>query len=205
MSWQGFREVSRAAARPVSFINDNIPSEIRQRDQSLTFEPLATGSVGPSGPSGPSGASGLIGATGSVGPSGPSGPPGPTPSAYVQFGYLGCFVQTGGSGSTTGLALPTYGGSYSNAAAAACRDQAIAAQVIYYGLVNTGTTTVDCFYGNYITYITSQTGGLGMNGATGDAGDNNCYPCNGGPVPGSITGACGNSTVGTSAIYARGF
>lgn len=58
--------------------------------------------------------------------------------------------------------------------------------------------TIDC-------HDYRQTGGGGLNGATGDAGDNNCYPCNGGPVPGSIGGACGNLTVGTEAIYARGF
>lgn len=58
--------------------------------------------------------------------------------------------------------------------------------------------TIDC-------HDYRQTGGGGLNGATGDAGDNNCYPCNGGPVLGSIGGACGNLTVGTEAIYARGF
>jgi hypothetical protein len=46
-----------------------------------------------------------------------------------------------------------------------------------------------------------------MGGVTGPAGDNNCYSCVGGAAatPGSVSGICGNSTVTTITIYARGF
>ena len=48
-------------------------------------------------------------------------------------------------------------------------------------------------------------GVLGIGSVTGEAGENNCYPCNGGAVAGSVSGDCGNSTISTIAIYSRGF
>ncbi|KXS96656.1 hypothetical protein AC578_6919, partial [Pseudocercospora eumusae] len=116
-----------------------------------------TGSVGPSGPSGASGASGLVGATGSVGPSGPSGPPGPSASPSIQYGYLGCYVQTGTRSGTGGLALQNWQATYATNANYQCATRCLTNNFIYYGVVNTTPgppVEVDCWCGNSITYVT---------------------------------------------------
>ena len=51
----------------------------------------------------------------------------------------------------------------------------------------------------------SSGGLLGAGAVTGEAGENNCYACNGGALMGGVTGACGNSSTGTIAIFARTF
>ena len=48
----------------------------------------------------------------------------------------------------------------------------------------------------------SSSGLLGIGSVTGEAGENNCYACNGGALVNTILGECGNSTVQTIAIYA---
>ena len=48
-------------------------------------------------------------------------------------------------------------------------------------------------------------GALGSGSVTGDAGENNCYPCNGAVVSGSVAGECGNFSISTIAIFARSF
>ncbi|KAI4721021.1 hypothetical protein E4T48_02637 [Aureobasidium sp. EXF-10727] len=176
----------------------------------------ATGLTGPTGPTGPTGSTGPIGSTGptgSIGPSGPSThqvlqalqvckPPGPLATG-ILYGYLGCYVQTGSSTVTTGRALPAFQATYTSQANSRCSSVCLSLNYVYFGTVNQGTASVDCWCGNSITYVTVQSGLL--SGTTGEAGENNCYLCNGGSVAGGVPGACGNSSVSTIAIFARSF
>lgn len=51
----------------------------------------------------------------------------------------------------------------------------------------------------------SMAGLLGASSVTGEVGENNCYPCNGGALPQGVTGACGNGSISTIAIFARSY
>lgn len=54
-------------------------------------------------------------------------------------------------------------------------------------------------------FINRLSGGLlGMGSVTGEAGETNCYTCNGAATQGGVPGPCGNSTT-TMAIFARSF
>lgn len=75
---------------------------------------------------------------------------------------------------------------------------------IFFGTVNNGSTAADCWCGNILAYVTvyvmvlthfdcaqadsvhSSAGLLGANSVTGEAGENNCYPCNGGALAGGV-------------------
>ncbi|GAB7337164.1 hypothetical protein MBLNU457_g2554t2 [Dothideomycetes sp. NU457] len=158
----------------------------------------AQGIAGPSGPSGASGASGLVGATGATGPAGPA-------ATGINYAYIGCYAQTGGTTSTTGLALSSYQATYANYVDSSCSAVCKAGNFIYMGTVNQGTTGGTCWCGNQIAYVTVMAGVLGLNSVTGEAGEQNCYPCNGGSLTGSVPGPCGNFSVDTIAIFARTF
>lgn len=85
----------------------------------------------------------------------PSGPPGASATAAVTYAYVGCYVHSGIKTSTTGLALSNYVASYPTTANDQCRKTCSAASWNYFGTVNVGTTTVDCYCGNQIQYVTS--------------------------------------------------
>ncbi|KAF2170264.1 hypothetical protein M409DRAFT_19867 [Zasmidium cellare ATCC 36951] len=126
----------------------------------------------------------------------------------MTYAYVGCYVHTGTRTSTTGLALNNYTTTFAATGNDQCRQRCAAGNWNYFGTVNVGTATVDCWCGNGINYVTSQGGLLGSGQVTGEAGENNCPSCIGGATPGSVPGACGTATAtaGTSmAIYARGF
>ncbi|KAL1583775.1 hypothetical protein WHR41_07128 [Cladosporium halotolerans] len=135
----------------------------------------------------------------------PSGPPGASASPQNIYGYLGCYVHTGSPSVTSGRALPAYQTSYPTLANSKCSAACLGQGTIYFGTLNVGSTTVECWCGNQIAYVTVVSGILGGSSVTGNAGDNNCYPCIGGALSGGVSGACGNSSASTMAIYARGF
>ncbi|KAK5767514.1 hypothetical protein LTS12_002355 [Elasticomyces elasticus] len=168
------------------------------------------GAVGPTGPQGIQGIpgqSGAVGATGSTGPSGPTGAqgiPGASATSF-NYGYLGCYVQTGSKTSSTGLALPSFQATYSTLVDSSCSQVCASKSFIFFGTVNTGTATADCWCGNNLAYVTSNAGILGAGVVSGEVGENNCYPCIGGAALGSVVGECGNSTLMTMAVFARNF
>lgn len=56
-----------------------------------------------------------------------------------------------------------------------------------------------------LTTASSTAGVLGIGQVTGNAGENNCYPCQGGALLGGVSGECGNFTLMTMAVFARTF
>lgn len=132
-----------------------------------------------------------------------AGPAGASASPGILYGYLGCYVQTGSPSTTAGRALPTYIATYSNTVNSLCSAQCLAGGYIFFGTVNEGTTGADCYCGNAITYVSVTSGLLGS--VTGEAGENNCYPCNGASLVGGVPGECGNYTVNTISVFARSF
>ena len=148
------------------------------------------GSVGPSGPRGSSGASGPSGPTGATGLTGPSGAPG------IAYAYLGCFYQLGTSSTpTTGKVLSNFIATYTTSGNTQCSTYCNSQNNNFYGVTNTGTS-VDCYCGDTLQYVTILNLGAGM------APDNNCGTCFGGPAP---AGECGIETSYTVAIYARAY
>ncbi|KAK3679073.1 hypothetical protein LTR78_001526 [Recurvomyces mirabilis] len=134
-----------------------------------------------------------------------SGIPGPTATSST-FGYLGCYIQTGGKGSSTGLALSTWKANYGTQVDSQCSQACFASGYIFFGTIILGTTsTADCWCGNNVLYVTSAAGILGAQSVTGEAGEENCVPCIGAAVGTGTVGECGNSTVMTVAIFARTF
>ena len=165
----------------------------------------ATGAVGPAGatgaigPAGATGAIGPAGATGAVGPAGATGAVGPTgvagargPSGYA-FSYLGCFYQTGLPSITTGKVLSSFQTTYTTNINAQCSATCLALGTTFFGTVNNGTTSGDCYCGNTLNYVTVTSL---MNG---QAPDNNCAQCNSGG------GECGIYTSNTIAIFSKAF
>ena len=131
------------------------------------------------------------------------GPPGPSASP-IPYAYLGCYVQSGSPTSPTGVALPSFQATYTSTVNRQCSTTCNSLSFIFFGTVNRGTSG-DCWCGNMISYVTSSSGLLGVGSVTGEAGENNCYPCNGGAAPSGVVGECGNYTVQTIAIFARDF
>jgi hypothetical protein len=143
----------------------------------------------------------------------------------MLYGYLGCYVQTGSSTVNTGRALTSYQGTFTGQVDSRCSNTCLTLNYVYFGTVNQGTTSADCWCGNSINYVTINSGLL--SGTTGEAGEvcllilcdliestftdegvykqNNCYLCNGGSLPGGVPGACGNGSTSTIAIFARSF
>ena len=159
----------------------------------------ASGLAGPSGASGlpgPSGASGLAGSSGLAGPSGASGLPGPSGAPGIAYAYLGCFYQSGTSSTpTTGKVLSNFITTYTTSGNTQCSTYCNLRSNNFYGVTNTGTS-VDCYCGDTLQYVTILNLGAGM------APDNNCGTCFGGPSP---AGECGIETSNTVAIYARAY
>ncbi|QIW96076.1 hypothetical protein AMS68_001594 [Peltaster fructicola] len=131
--------------------------------------------------------------------SSPAGTPGNT------FDYIGCFVQTGSPTTLPGRALAFYAGSFGTYGNTQCSLTCKNAGYIFFGSVNQGLTSVDCWCGNSVSFVTAPAGLLGLSSVTGSAGINNCYPCNGGALIGGTAGECGNATISSIAIFARGF
>ncbi|THX88208.1 hypothetical protein D6D04_00466 [Aureobasidium pullulans] len=129
-------------------------------------------------------------------------PPGPVATG-ILYAYLGCYVQTGSSTVTTGRALTSYQGTFTGQVNSRCSSTCLTLNFVYFGTVNQGTNSADCWCGNAISYVTVNSGLL--SGTTGEAGENNCFLCNGGSVSGGVPGACGNSSSSTIAIFARSF
>ncbi|THY20385.1 hypothetical protein D6D02_01872 [Aureobasidium pullulans] len=129
-------------------------------------------------------------------------PPGPVATG-ILYAYLGCYVQTGSSTVTTGRALTSYQGTFTGQVNSRCSSTCLTLNFVYFGTVNQGTSSADCWCGNAISYVTVNSGLL--SGTTGEAGENNCFLCNGGSVSGGVPGACGNSSSSTIAIFARSF
>ncbi|KAM0724144.1 hypothetical protein Q7P37_000025 [Cladosporium fusiforme] len=135
-----------------------------------------------------------------------TGAPGPSGTPGNIFSYMGCYVQSATSSSGSGKALSNYQASYTTVANRACSTACLAQNTIYFGTVNVGGSTgVDCWCGNAISYVTTNSGLLGSTSVTGPAGDNNCYTCIGGAPAGGVAGPCGNATVMTIAIFARSY
>ncbi|THV92003.1 hypothetical protein D6D26_08705 [Aureobasidium pullulans] len=129
-------------------------------------------------------------------------PPGPVATG-ILYAYLGCYVQTGSSTVTTGRALTSYQGTFTGQVNSRCSSTCLTLNFVYFGTVNQGTSSADCWCGNAISYVTVNSGLL--SGTTGEAGENNCFLCIGGSVSGGVPGACGNSSSSTIAIFARSF
>ncbi|KAK3073776.1 hypothetical protein LTR53_004356 [Teratosphaeriaceae sp. CCFEE 6253] len=120
-----------------------------------------------------------------------------------MFGYLGCYVHTGSKTSTTGIALSSFQATYATLVDSTCSRTCLTANYIFFGTVNTGAATADCWCGSTLNYVTTVAGLLGSASVTGEAGENNCYPCIGSATAGGVVGECGNSTVMTMAVFAR--
>lgn len=148
------------------------------------------GSIGSSGPRGSSGASGPSGPTGATGLTGPSGAPG------IAYAYLGCFFQAGTSSTpTVGKVLNNFIATYTTSGNVQCSTYCNSQNNNFYGVTNTGSS-VDCYCGDTLQYVTIANLGAGM------APGNNCGTCYGGPAP---AGECGVVTSFTVAIYARAY
>ncbi|CAD0043906.1 unnamed protein product, partial [Aureobasidium pullulans] len=110
---------------------------------------------------------GSSGLQGSVGPTG-STPPGPVATG-ILYAYLGCYVQTGSSTVTTGRALTSYQGTFTGQVNSRCSSTCLTLNFVYFGTVNQGTSSADCWCGNAISYVTVNSGLL--SGTTGEAGE----------------------------------
>ena len=159
----------------------------------------SSGAIGPTGPQGSVGPSGLRGSSGASGPSGPTGATGltgPSGAPGIAYAYLGCFYQLGTSSTpTTGKVLSNFIATYPTSGNTQCSTYCNSQNNNFYGVTNTGTS-VDCYCGDTLQYVTILNLGSGM------APDNNCGTCFGGPAP---AGECGIETSYTVAIYARAY
>lgn len=79
---------------------------------------------------------------------------GPTASPLSLFDYLGCYVQSGTRTSSSGIALPSWQATYTSQANSQCISACSANLFTYAGTVNVGYSTVDCWCGNAIAYVT---------------------------------------------------
>ena len=86
---------------------------------------------------------------------------------------------------TNGKALSTFQQTYATLGASKCSQTCVTGSYIFMGIVNSGTG-VDCWCGNTISYVTSSAGVLGIGTVSGEAGENNCYACQGGAAAGSF-------------------
>lgn len=160
------------------------------------------GSTGPSGAQGIQGIQGSVGLTGpqgiqgSVGPSGTRGLTGPSGPPGIAFAWLGCFLQTGTSSTSTGKVLTNFIATYTTSGNAQCSAYCNSVNFNFYGTVNVGTTSVDCYCGDVLNLVSIT--GLGVGATT----DNNCGLCVNGPAP---AGECGIQSSSTVAIFARAF
>ena len=121
------------------------------------------------------------------------GAAGPRGSQGIDFAYIGCFYQSGTTTTTTGKVLSNFEAVYTGSANTQCATICLAGSFTFFGVVNNGTTSGDCYCGNSLNYVTVSLLG------TGQAPDNNCYLCNYG------YGECGNYTASTIGVYARSF
>ena len=125
-----------------------------------------------------------------IGAIGPTGAPG------IAYAYLSCFYQSGSPTVTSGRVLATYIASFTANANLQCSVVCNAQVYNFFGTVNSNATSVDCYCGNTLNYVTIVSLGSGI------APDNNCASCSGGPAP---PGECGVITSSTVAIYSRAF
>ncbi|THX47804.1 hypothetical protein D6D11_06294 [Aureobasidium pullulans] len=95
-------------------------------------------------------------------------PPGPVATG-ILYAYLGCYVQTGSSTVTTGRALTSYQGTFTGQVNSRCSSTCLTLNFVYFGTVNQGTSSADCWCGNAISYVTVNSGLL--SGTTGEAGE----------------------------------
>jgi hypothetical protein len=70
---------------------------------------------------------------------------------------------------TTGRALSFYQGTFTGQVDSRCSTTCLGLSYLYFGTVNQGTTSADCWCGNSITYVTINSGLL--SGTTGEAGE----------------------------------
>lgn len=82
----------------------------------------------------------------------PAGIPGPSALPGNIFGYLGCYAQTGASSSTSGKALSNFQATYTTLGNSQCSQTCRLGNFNYYGTVNVGSASVDCYCGNAIRY-----------------------------------------------------
>ena len=157
------------------------------------------GPIGPQGVPGPSGVTGPIGPTGVAGPIGPQGVTGPIgPTGLrglpgIAYSWLGCFYQTGLPSVSTGKVLSSFQTTYTTNINAQCSAACLALGTTFFGTVNNGTTSGDCYCGNTLNYVTVTSL------TNGQAPDNNCALCNSGG------GECGIYTSNTIAIFSKAF
>ena len=105
----------------------------------------------------------------------------------------GCFYQTGTTTTSTGKVLSNYINTYSGNANAQCSTFCLGGGYTFFGTVNNGTTTADCYCGNTLNYVSASVVD------TGQAPDNDCALCNYG------YGECGVYASTTVAIFVRSF
>lgn len=99
--------------------------------------------------------------------------------------YLSCYVHMASSTGTSGKALSTFEQTYATLGASKCSQTCVTGSYIFMDIVNSGKS-VDCWCGNTISYVTSSAGVLGIGTVSGEAGENNCYACQGGVMAGSF-------------------
>ena len=126
----------------------------------------------------------------------PLNPINSTATSNAQNISVGCFYQSGASSSTVGKVLSTFQQTYTIGGNTNCSKTCNSQNYNFYGVVNTPTTTVDCYCGDTLNFISIA------NLGTGAAPDNNCVLCVGGPAP---AGECGVELSSVVAIFARAF
>ncbi|THW21104.1 hypothetical protein D6D24_01914 [Aureobasidium pullulans] len=154
----------RASKEPKDSKDLKASKEVKESKELKAFKET----MGKTGPSAQLGSPGLQGSVGPTGSTGPSGPPGPVATG-ILYAYLGCYVQTGSSTVTTGRALTSYQGTFTGQVNSRCSSTCLTLNFVYFGTVNQGTSSADCWCGNAISYVTVNSGLL--SGTTGEAGE----------------------------------